>query len=189
MFETDKDVRNYAERVNAQVNGLERDIRAYHVRKWGPNELAATVTGATPAETRAKLADKKADYDFYHSWQDWRLTWEAEYAYIQDKWFFVNSADEYRRVGTYDVDSKAWAEKFKGHNVVVTAPPITDQGPIPGVLGPTNPDAPGYEPGSTSIAGFNLGKYGGDAIKIALLAGVGLIGFKVVSSLIPGSSR
>ncbi len=179
MFETDSDVREYAKKVDAQVNSLERDIMAYIITKWGPNGLSATVTAD-------KLEDKKADYVFYHDWSDFRDSWKAMKQDIDDSYFIVLSANKYREVEKYDVDVKAWREKFAEKGIKVNAPPLTTGGTIPGVTAPTNPAAPGYEPGT--VGGFNLSKIGTDLLKIGAIAGIGLIAYKVISGAVSEKS-
>lgn len=176
MFETDSDVRLYAGRVDAQVTSLDRDLKAYLGSKWGPFSEGMPKAPTNDKET----ADKSADIVFYYDWANFRDAWYAVKADIDNTSLIILSANKYREIEKYDVDTKAWRQKLTAKGVSVNAPATTDPGTVPGVIAPTNPDAPGHEPGT--VGGINVGKVGMDILKIGAIAGIGLIAFKVISS-------
>lgn len=135
LFETDSDVRNYANRVNAQVVSLEADIMNAARKKYGPEVFSASVT-------LAQLPQFQKDKAFYQSWSAFRKSWEAFKSDLDDSSFIILSANKYREVEKYDTDVRAWRERFKAQGIVPTAPPTTQPGTIPGVTPPTNPAAP-----------------------------------------------
>jgi hypothetical protein len=131
LLETDSMVRVYASRVDMQVSSLDHDWKAYIVKKWGPDGLAATVTAD-------KLAAYHDDKNFSHGWTTWRLGWEQFFSDIKDTWFYVRSADKYREVEQWDLELQAWRLKFEKRKVAVTMPSPSKPGPF----GPSNPDVP-----------------------------------------------
>ncbi len=131
LFESDGQVRVYAARVDVQVDSLNTDWKAFIVKKWGPDGMAATITAD-------KLDAFRADKTFNAAWVKWRLGWETFYSDIKDSWYYLRSADKYREVEQYDLELQAWRKKFEERKVKVSMPSPSK----PGLLGPTNPDVP-----------------------------------------------
>ncbi len=162
LFETDSDVRNYANRVNAQVVSLEADILNHAKRLYGPQGFAASITSA-------QLAKFQSDKAFYQSWSEFRRAWEAFKADIDASSFIVLSANKYREVEKYDTDVRAWRERFKAQGIQPTAPPTTQPGTVPGVTNPTNPAAPPAPKDPNAFNWNNALLLGGAVVALLLL--------------------
>src|SRR5512135_2393070 len=166
LFETDSDVRLYAGRVDAKVQGLNADVRAYLTGKYG----SASVSSGASADDIAMSTSWNAFYD------NWNATKKA----IDDSWFIVMSANKYREVEKYDIDAGAWQVKLAAAGVSIHSPVLTQGGAVPGVTAPTNPDAPQRE----SLAGAIVS----DAVKIGLVAGAGYLLFTFAKKKIEDGS-
>jgi hypothetical protein len=174
LFETDSDVRLYAGRVDSQIAGLDNDLRASFRAKYGPSELGGT------AVDNAALAEQKSDKAFYDSWSPFLLAWQQAKRDIDASFFIVLSANKYREVQKYDVDSQAWRAKFAERGVHLNTPSLTQGGAIPGVTAPQNPDAPQQE----SLAGAIVG----DLVRVGLIVGAGYLAFQFISKRIEESN-
>jgi hypothetical protein len=170
LFETDSDVRLYAGRVDAQITGLDNDLRASFRAKYGPSGLGGT------AVDNAALAEQKSDKAFYDSWSPFLLAWQQTKRDIDESFFIVLSANKYREVEKYDVDSQAWRARIAKRGVHLNTPPLTQGGAIPGITAPQNPDVPQQE----SLAGAIVG----DLVRASLIAGAGYLAFQFISKKI-----
>lgn len=167
LFETDSDVRLYAVRVDGQIESMHRDLMAALLKKWGPNGLSAATT--SDAERQAQRDDKA----FFDAWRDFYVGWKKVKTDIDETAFIILSANKYREVQKYDVDSQAWRKRFEERKVVLSSPPLTQGGAVPGITAPSNPEVETSSIASGLASGL---------LKAGLVAGVGYIGFTLISA-------
>jgi hypothetical protein len=132
LLESDADVRSYDASIQNEVAAQFKALMDDATTKWGKDAFAATITAA-------QLPQFQSDRDFFRLWQAFQSAWAAEHQNVQSTSFFVNSADEYRRLDALAQDANAWRAKIEARGITIQAPPLTTRG----AFGATNPGAPG----------------------------------------------
>ena len=163
LFETDSDVRQYVIRLNAQIEGLNADFKAFLVRRWGQGGLPATAPTGYDAEL-------SKDRQMLSSWTVFYDAWKAYKKDIEDTWFIVLSANKYREVEKWDIDTQAWRTRMLERGIYLSTPAMTTGGAIPGVTSPSNPEVADRE---SLASGLLWG-----AAKLGVVAGVIYLGVR-----------
>ena len=148
LFETSTDVDNCIARVGSQIRSLDADAQSLYVKRYGPEMFAATIT-------KDQLEQFRIDKKFYQSWLGFKKSWDDFVDGWNDRFVSVLSADKFRDCMNFDLEQKAWRDRFTAQGIKITAPATTTPSVLPGIIPAIAPDTKGF-PWGWLIAGVVL---------------------------------